>query len=370
VKFKSFVVIFISLVDIFQLGVKSGFDSLFVYSIFNLRINMYKKIPLKPYPNGWYVLASSRDVKKGQIVPVRLAGRELIIFRTETGAIAVSDAYCPHMGGHFGFGGTVVGESVKCPFHHFCFDTQGDCTATGYGTKPSPKLKLPVWHSLERNGFILAYYDEMGKAPEWEVPEIDQTGWNETLTEDYLLDSHPQETTENSVDLGHFSIVHGYSNVKQLKDLTTQGHYLNTRYTMTRRGGLLSSKGTLTTEFEVHVYGLGYSFVEVDIPMYGMRTRQFVLPTPVGDGKINLKIGMSVRQIDRPARLHPLLSMVPRRLLNRIVSRQAFRGYAHDVRQDFAIWQNKIYIDPPVLAKGDGPVAQYRLWSQQFYYAG
>jgi hypothetical protein len=108
--------------------------------------------------------------------------------------------------------------------------------------------------------------------------------------------------------------------------------------------------------------------VEVNIPQFNMQTRQFVLPTPLGNGKINLKIGMSVKKVDNPSALHPLLNVVPRPLLNKIISQQAFKGYANDVSQDFNIWQNKIYIDPPVLAKGDGPVAQYRIWSKQFYY--
>jgi nitrite reductase/ring-hydroxylating ferredoxin subunit len=313
-------------------------------------------------------LIQSNEIANGHIVSKKLAGKELIIFRTASGKIAVSDAYCPHMGGHFGYGGVVEGESIKCPFHFFCFDTQGDCTATGYGTKPSPRLKLPVWHSREKNGFIIVYYDEHGNAPAWEVPDIDQAGWNETITSEYILDSHPQETTENSVDMGHFSIVHGYDNVKQLKGLTLDHHYLNTKYTMTRKGGLFSKRGSLTTEFEVHAYGLGYSFVEVSIPDYHIQSRQFVLPTPIGNGKISLRIGMSVKHVDDASGLHPLLSIVPNRLLNRIISKKAFEGYASDVSQDFKIWQNKIYIDPPVLAKGDGPVAQYRIWSQQFYY--
>ena len=102
---------------------------------------MYNPIPLKPYPNGWYVLANSQDVIKGQILSKKLAGKELVVFRTDSGKISVSDAYCPHMGGHFGYGGSVEGETIKCPFHHFCFDTDGTCTSTGYGTKPSPKLR-------------------------------------------------------------------------------------------------------------------------------------------------------------------------------------------------------------------------------------
>ena len=70
----------------------------------------YKRLPLKPYPNGWYVLAESKELLPKQILTRRFAGREVVIFRTEKGEAAVAEAYCPHMGGHFGHGGTVEGE--------------------------------------------------------------------------------------------------------------------------------------------------------------------------------------------------------------------------------------------------------------------
>ncbi|MEZ5022899.1 MAG: hypothetical protein R2728_06485 [Chitinophagales bacterium] len=35
----------------------------------------------------------------------------------------------------------------------------------------------------------------------------------------------------------------------------------------------------------------------------------------------------------------------------------------HDVYQDFKVWQNKIYLTPPALSKGDGPIMQYRAWA-------
>ena len=31
--------------------------------------------------------------------------------------MAVLDAYCQHLGGHLGVGGTVVGDEIKCPWH-------------------------------------------------------------------------------------------------------------------------------------------------------------------------------------------------------------------------------------------------------------
>jgi hypothetical protein len=44
--------------------------------------------------------------------------------------------------------------------------------------------------------------------------------------------------------------------------------------------------------------------------------------------------------------------------------------YRHEVEQDFDIWKNKTYMHPPALARGDGPVGQYRAWSRQFYSPG
>jgi phenylpropionate dioxygenase-like ring-hydroxylating dioxygenase large terminal subunit len=330
-------------------------------------MNTNTEISLNPFPDGWYVLASSSELKPGQILNRKLAGKEVVVFRTTSGKVAVTDAHCPHMGGHFGHGGVVEGESIKCPFHYFCFDTEGNCTATGYKSKPSPKLKLSAWFSEEKNGFILVYYHNQGKSPEWHVPVIESEGWTDVIMADRLLNSHPQEITENSVDIGHFSIVHGYENVAQLKELTMAGHYLNTRYAMTRSGGLFGKFNTLTTEFEVHVLGLGYSFVEVDIPAFKMQTRQFVFATPVDKGQVNLKVGMSIKKSNSLTNLNPLLKLIPLSILSNIVARKAFEAFYSDVAQDFEIWENKIYVTPPVLAKGDGPVMQYRLWASQFY---
>jgi nitrite reductase/ring-hydroxylating ferredoxin subunit len=327
---------------------------------------MYQKIPLKPYPTGWYVLAASNDLKKGGIIAKKFCGNDIVVFRTASGKVSVSDAYCPHMGAHFAHGGTIEGELIKCPFHHFCFDTQGACVATGYGTKPSPRMKLTIWHSREKNGFIIVWYDEQGYSPAWEIPDIDNDGFSEIRTTDWNLRSHPQETTENSVDLGHFSIVHGYTGVDTVKPLKTDAHYLTTRYKIGRKADFMGSKKIIDMQFDVHVWGLGYSFVEVDIPEYELKTRQYVFPVPIEGNQINLKAGMSIKA-EKPGKIFPLLRLMPHGLLNKIILNSAFKSYCKDVSQDFKVWENKIYIDPPALAKGDGPVAQYRLWCRQFY---
>jgi|TARA_B110000977_G_C10768122_1_gene373518 hypothetical protein len=37
------------------------------------------------------------------------------------------------------------------------------------------------------------------------------------------------------------------------------------------------------------------------------------------------------------------------------------------VEQDIPIWENKIYLENPLLCDGDGPIAKYRKWFTQFY---
>jgi len=328
---------------------------------------MGKKISLPPYPNGWYSLGLSRELNPGELRNCRFMGEDVVLFRTQSGKVNVIDAYCPHMGGHFGHGGTVTGEAIRCPFHGFCFDGNGECVSTPYGTKPPPTAVARTWQVCDTNGFILAYHDADGKSPDWEVPQIDFTGWTSMLSEAFDVKSHPQETTENSVDLGHFSVVHGYSDVEMLKPLKTEGHYLNTRYVMHRQASFLGRTEKIRAEFEVHVYGLGYSFVEVDVPKYGLQYRNFVMSTPIEDGKVNLRLGICLKEISNKWKVNPALTLLPRPLVDKIVAHATFKGYIHDVMQDFQIWENKAYIAPPALAKGDGPVGKYRQWAKQFY---
>lgn len=331
-------------------------------------MSIYKRISLKPFPNGWYAVAYSDEVKNGQITTKRFAGKDLVLFRTESGKLATVAPHCPHLGGHFGYGGKVEGESIKCPFHHFCFDTKGDCTATGYGTKPSPKLKLPVYHSAEKNGLVLLWFDEKGNEPSWDVPQEDWAGWSEKRFTDYDFNSHPQETTENSVDFGHFSIVHGYTGVEMLEEMKLDGHYLYAKYAMSRIADFVGKKKNIKVEFKAHARGLGYSFVEANVPEFGLDLRFFVLPTPTDIGKLKLRIGTSIKEMKDFSKITPIMNLIPRKIANKLLLYSTFKSYCYDVSTDFKIWQNKIYITPPALAKGDGPIAQYRSWAQQFYY--
>ena len=321
-----------------------------------------------PAPEGWFAVGFADELAPGEVRAIRLAGRDLVLFRTAGGTAGAFSAHCPHMGAHLGKGGRVVGESLRCPFHSLRFESSGRCVATGSDAPPPPALRAQTWPLHERNGVLLVHHAVDGREPDWEVPALDETGWTSTLRRTWTLRGHPQETSENSVDLAHFTTLHGYDSIELQGELRTSGSYLNARYQMVRPGRLFGlGPRKVTVDFEVHVHGLGYSFVDVAVPAQGVRTRHFVLATPTDPGWIDLRIAMSAATVTRPARIHPILAFLPASLATRLVRRLIFHSYAHDVAQDLEIWENKVFVANPRLTRDDGPVGVYRRWARTQY---
>ena len=78
-----------------------------------------------PFPDGWYRVAASRDIKPGEVRHVQCVGAQIALFRGRTcGRIAAVDAFCPHLGANLAHG-RVEGDRLQCPFHGWQVDGNG-----------------------------------------------------------------------------------------------------------------------------------------------------------------------------------------------------------------------------------------------------
>jgi len=326
------------------------------------------RFPFDPYPKSWYVVVRSDALAPGTVTHGTWCGKELVVYRTTSGQVHVIDAHCPHLGAHFGYGGRVEGDDLICPFHDFRFSPSGACTGTPYGKALPKKACVKHYPAQDRNGLVWMWWHPDGGPPEFDVPEVDSTGWTALRTTTWQLRSHPQETNENVADLGHLGVVHGYRKLEVTQPFTPEGPFLRASYSAVRPtevGGL--TLGEVPFEFDAVAAGLGCGYVEARVSTFGVRSRHFVFCTPIDGTKVQLMVGNQLLLPRTLGAVHPLLRWVPLRLLSPLVAAETMRQYEHDVRQDWDIWERKIYVHPPRLAEGDGPIGPYRQWCRQFY---
>jgi hypothetical protein len=57
---------------------------------------------LPAYPNGWFCVMRSGEIKKGETKYVDAHGESLVVFRGTNGKVYTLSAYCAHLGANLG----------------------------------------------------------------------------------------------------------------------------------------------------------------------------------------------------------------------------------------------------------------------------
>jgi phenylpropionate dioxygenase-like ring-hydroxylating dioxygenase large terminal subunit len=307
------------------------------------------RFPFPAYPNGWYQVAYGDDLEPGEVRSVHYFGRDLVVFRGEDGTARTLDAYCPHLGAHLGVGGKVVDDSIRCPFHHWRFDGTGACVEVPYANKIPPKARVECWPTCEVNGLIMVWHHAQKQPPGFELPALPEHGsddWTPYERRHWRLRTHPQEMGENLVDAAHFRYVHGTLTLAE-GNWEPNGphlHVLNTAKMRTPKGDI---EGTIDT----NVYGPGFAVIRFE----GIVETLLVESTTPVDGDLtDVNFSFSVRKLGNEE-------------ASRRVGQALIADIEKQIEEDAPIWENKIYLDRPVLCDGDGPIVRWRRWYQQFY---
>ena len=159
-----------------------------------------------PFPEGWYFVASRQAIIKGKLIQKTWMGENIIAWADEEGRVCVAEAYCPHLGSDLGpaAGGRIRNGQLVCPFHGYEYDATGQCVATPYADPPKT-ARLRGFETQDVAGLIFAWWGIEGRKPQWDLhPDPpDNDGWCSHAIRTIRFRGHPQETTENSVDMAH-----------------------------------------------------------------------------------------------------------------------------------------------------------------------
>ncbi|MEA5622440.1 aromatic ring-hydroxylating dioxygenase subunit alpha [Nostoc sp. UHCC 0251] len=324
---------------------------------------MKSRFPFSSFPNGWFCVATSEELRPGKVIPLHYFGKDLVLFRTEDGKPHLLDAYCPHLGAHLGYGGRVQGNNIQCPFHGWVFNGNGHCINIPYAGKVPSKAQIVSWPIREVNGVILVYHHSQGEPPSWEIPELSEYSSKEWTrfrhVRRWKIRSHIQEVLENGVDIAHLPFLHS-SSVVAVKNhtLKTNGSILFHSYTLTYNivstfAGIFGSKAE--GSLKVISYGLGCELSRIHAKLLIVLKFLILLwITPIDEEYIDVRLVFSMKKV---------LNKPITYILEVIISNNVTRT----VKEDFPLLEHKIYYNEPILCEGDGPLMQFRRWAHQFY---
>jgi 3-ketosteroid 9alpha-monooxygenase subunit A len=313
------------------------------------------------FPRGWFMIAEATEVTDKPLA-LRFFGRDLVLYRGESGTPYLLDAYCPHMGTHLGAnttsyvvrdGAHIQGEAIRCPYHGWRFGPDGKCVEIPYGKVIPKAATIKSWPIVERMGVIFVWYDAEDDSPEFDEPNFGE--WGDPAWVRWKIDhmgtmqSHPQEILDNMVDVGHFSPTHGSVDIAYFEN-EFNGPTVIQRFGAGHRT-LVTDKKLLELVTWYTGPGILLSRMLGDFP-----TIMMIAHTPVDDGVIKVWHALMVKSSNAVATEDDV---------------RAARAYQEESRlafaQDFEIWSNKRPAFNILQVPGDGPFHKLRIWYKQFY---
>ena len=305
----------------------------------DLRYQLVDRPSPPPVPNGWYAATSSGSLAPGQVESFIAVERHLVVFRDRGGTAHVLDAHCPHMGAHLG-GGSVQGDTLQCPYHGWRYDGDGACVEIPYSSGRIPsRACVRSYPVQEQDGLVLFWFHAGGAEPDYTVPTFDEAhdpAWSVREYRGELVASL-QDMAENNVDYTHFYFVHGRDALDEsTSQFRTDGPFSTVVESFPEQG--------LT--FTRHTYGPGVALLRIPDLATVLTTT-----TPVDRRHVRLLWRFH---------LPPGAESLGDEIVEGVVGE-------HGLGADEPIWRDKVFLERPLLVKGDGPIAEFRRWYEQFY---
>ena len=323
---------------------------------------MTKRFPM-PMPFGWFCIGYSDELALREVKNVHYFARDMVLFRTESGQVGLTDPVCPHLGAHLGHGGTVEGESIRCPFHNWQYDRNGIITDIPYARRIPAKLDgkpcLKTYPVCEKNEVIWAWYHPEDVAPDFEVIELEEISdpnWVEQDRYFWTFDSCPQEIAENGVDLAHFKYIHEMDAVP-LGETTYEGQIRQSRIRGPRT--VVDESGeevVIEGGVDVVQNGAGQKWTRFSGQVEYLLQ---VLVTPVNDESVEVRFAYTHQRYAED-------TFEYKTVRESIANTNGERGLDGDIR----IWHNKFHLRTPLLCDGDGPIMRFRKYFSDFYVGG
>jgi phenylpropionate dioxygenase-like ring-hydroxylating dioxygenase large terminal subunit len=158
-------------------------------------------------PRAWYWVCRSTQLPPRGVLSVTIGAQRLAVFRTEAGRVCALDAYCPHMGTDLGLG-SVVGDHLRCHFHHWKYAGDGRCVEIPCQPGERPTAAVRGYACEEKYGSVWIFPDRTPDVPLIEIPGLEGRAVRVAFDSPNVSASPHHVSMVNGLDAQHLRTVH------------------------------------------------------------------------------------------------------------------------------------------------------------------
>jgi 5,5'-dehydrodivanillate O-demethylase oxygenase subunit len=187
----------------------------------------------------WHPIGAVTELEKEPVMPVRLLGENLVLFKTEKGEYGLVAERCAHRGISMAYG-IPQENGLRCAYHGWTYNTAGQVVDMPF--EPiCLSFKITAYPVQEMGGMIWAY---MGPSPAPLLPRFDRYVRDDMRREiEFIpLPCNWVQCMDNSLDPVHFEHLHG-----------VYGNYVNERL---GKPPAMTVARHLKIDFDVFEYGI------------------------------------------------------------------------------------------------------------------
>jgi len=158
--------------------------------------------------NAWYVAAFASEVGRS-ILPRKLLGESIVLYRSEAGAPVAMQDRCPHRLVPLSIG-SLRGPVIRCGYHGLEFDTDGKCVAVPGQEVVPPGARVRTFPVVDKYKLLWIWMGASELADPSLIPDvhwIDDPAWVPS-TGYHRMEADFRLITDNLLDLSHEAYVH------------------------------------------------------------------------------------------------------------------------------------------------------------------
>ena len=122
----------------------------------------------------WHPIAAEIELEAAPILPVRLLGEDLVLYRDKGGRLGLVERHCPHRGADL-HNAIREERGLRCSYHGWAFDGEGRCVEQPFETAARPdsgfkdRVRLQAYPVASHAGLVWAYLGPLPAPclPDW-----------------------------------------------------------------------------------------------------------------------------------------------------------------------------------------------------------